>query len=429
MSSPTPPAVPNLYDSAIFSAPTTDERLNELAQLFIALGRGLHEVGQPAHKVERTLVRVAERFGVPLQILVMPTGHFLSILRDGEPLTFVLRMNLGMVDLNRLSQLIAVSDGLINGSLGVDGSTRPYRQDHERQLPAQQTGDRGGLRLERGAVLGFFGGGWQELAISTCVGIVVGVIAALMNRRRNAGRTFELVAAAAAALLAGSADELFGAYGGWIPLAAGLIVLLPGISLVDSLEELANGQLTAGGSRLAGVGVVFLSLTFGAVIGYAVAELWPTIHDVEPHHLPEWCIGPALLVVAIGSLLRFRACWRDWWVILIASALALVGSRLGKQYVGELAGPFLAASALGLAGNLYARVSGGAAELMIVPGIALLVPGSVGYQSMEAFLGQDTAHGVETAFQMFLIGIALVAGLLFSNAMISDRNHSSTAAR
>ena len=132
----------------------------------------------------------------------------------------------------------------------------------------------------------------------------------------------------------------FGAYGGWIPLAAGLVVLLPGIALVDALEELASGQLTAGASRMANVGVVFLSLTLGAVTGYQLAALWPKIHDVEPAHLPEWFILPALLVVAIGSALRFRARASDYWLMLAASTTALVGSRLGKAYVGELAGPF-----------------------------------------------------------------------------------------
>jgi len=245
-----------------------------------------------------------------------------------------------------------------------------------------------------------------------------------MARLRRGGRPFELVAAAAAAFVAGSADEILGAYGGWIPLAAGLIVLLPGIALVDALEELANGQLTAGASRLAGVGAAFLTLTFGAITGYAGAEVWPTIRDVEPTHLPEWFVLPALLAVAVGSTLRFRARTRDGWIILGASALALVGSRFGTAYVGHLAGPFLAAALLGMAGNLYARFSHRAAELIVVPGIALLVPGSVGYRSLECLLSQDTTDiGVANAFDMFLIGIALVAGLLVSNSLVSERNH------
>ena len=413
--------IPSLYDSAISEALLRDARLNEIAQLLLALGRGLHEVGQPAHKVERTLVRVAERFQVPLEVLVMPTGQFLSILGDEGPITFVVRMKPGAVDLDRLSQLMLVADRLIDSSLAPPAAKALIDELMSRAR------ERNSLALAAAYVLSaapfsvFFNGGWRELVVSICEGLVVGLIAVFMFRRGRHGRPFEFVAAAAAAFIAGSADELLGAYGGWVPLAAGLIVLLPGIALVDSLEELASGELTSGSSRLAGVGVTFLALTFGAVIGYAASDIWPTIKSIEPVHMPEWAIAPALLVVTVGSMLRFRARTSDWWVILCASALALVGSRLGAHYIGPLAGPFLAALLLGIAGQTYARYGRRAAELVIVPGIALLVPGAVGYQSVEALLSQDVEHGVGTAFNMFLIGTALVAGLLFGNALVGER--------
>ena len=46
---------------------------------------------------------------------------------------------------------------------------------------------------------------------------------------------------------------------------------------------------------------------------------------------------------------------------------------------------------LGIVGNLYARYSRRAAELLIVPGIALLVPGAVGARSLECAV--EPGHG------------------------------------
>jgi uncharacterized membrane protein YjjP (DUF1212 family) len=414
--------VPSLYDSAIAEAFSPDAKLNEVTQIVVALGRALHQVGQPAHKVERTLVRVAERFHVPLEVFVVPTGQFLSFHREQGPVTFVLRINPGPVALDRLSRLMSVADRLVDGSLAPLAAKAHLDQIAQEEKPRSSLTTASYYVLSAAPFSIFFGGGWTELIVSTCVGLTVGLIAAIMARFGRSGRPFELVAAAAAAFIAGSADEIFGAYGGWIPLAAGLIVLLPGIALVDSLEELANGQLTAGASRLAGVGVVFLALTFGSIVGYSAAEMWPKVHSVEAVHLQEWFILPALLVVAVGSTLRFRARFSDVWLILGASTLALVGTRLGTAYIGHLAGPFLAAAMLGVVGNLYARYSRRAAELLIVPGIALLVPGSVGARSLECLLSQDTAMlGVADAFDMFLLGIALVAGLLFSNSLVGER--------
>jgi uncharacterized membrane protein YjjP (DUF1212 family) len=419
------PKQESLYDSAITQSISRDTNLNEVVRLLVALGTALHQMGQAAHKVERSLVQVAERFQVPLQAFILPTGHFLSIHRAEGPITFVLRMKPSAVDLDRLSQVMLVADRLIDGSMTPVAGEAKIAKIMQTAIPRGFLPTVAAYTLSAAPFSVFFGGGWQELIVSTCVGLAVGILAFVMERYRRAGRPFELIAAAAAAFIAGSADEIFGAYGGWIPLAAGLVVLLPGIGLVDALEELANGQLTAGASRLANVGTVFLALTLGSVTGYQLAEIWPKIHDAEPAHSPEWFLLPALLVVAVGSLLRFRARASDFGIILGASIVALVGSRFGKTYVGELAGPFLAATLLGIAGNLYARFSRRAAELVIVPGIALLVPGSIGYRSLEAFLSQDTDHGVDSAFQMFLVGIALVAGLLFSNSLLGERNAAS----
>src|SRR5262245_66593719 len=61
---------------------------------------------------------------------------------------------------------------------------------------------------------------------------------------------------------------------------------------------------------------------------------------------------------------------------------------------------------------------GAAAELFVIPGLAVLVPGSIGLRSMASLLEAHTASvGVTSAMQMFLIAMALVAGLLFGNSI------------
>jgi uncharacterized membrane protein YjjB (DUF3815 family) len=125
----------------------------------------------------------------------------------------------------------------------------------------------------------------------------------------------------------------------------------------------------------------------------------------------------ALLVVAVGSTVRFRARPIDVGSALAASAIALVGSNLGSYWLGQFAGPFVAALFLGLAANAYAAISRQPAALMTVPGLALLVPGSFGVRSMAALLNEQTTLGVDTAFHMFLAAMALVTGLLVSNSL------------
>jgi uncharacterized membrane protein YjjB (DUF3815 family) len=86
-----------------------------------------------------------------------------------------------------------------------------------------------------------------------------------------------------------------------------------------------------------------------------------------------------------------------------------------------MAGPFLAALLLSLAGQIYARGSRRPAEIVVVPGMAVLVPGSVGIRCISALLGSDPVAGVQNGFQMFVIAMALVAGLLAGNALLRAR--------
>jgi uncharacterized membrane protein YjjB (DUF3815 family) len=55
------------------------------------------------------------------------------------------------------------------------------------------------------------------------------------------------------------------------------------------------------------------------------------------------------------------------------------------------------------------------------PGIILLVPGSVGYQTL-AYLAQRNVHsGTETAILLVTLLVALVAGLLFGDLLVAPR--------
>jgi uncharacterized membrane protein YjjB (DUF3815 family) len=55
------------------------------------------------------------------------------------------------------------------------------------------------------------------------------------------------------------------------------------------------------------------------------------------------------------------------------------------------------------------------------PGLLILVPGAIGYTSLTAMIENNTIRGVELAFSMSVIGVALVGGLLLANQVISPK--------
>jgi uncharacterized membrane protein YjjB (DUF3815 family) len=164
-------------------------------------------------------------------------------------------------------------------------------------------------------------------------------------------------------------------------------------------------------------------MTFGAMVGLTLIAFDPSEPPAtETTAVAHWWLIPALAVVAVGSTIRFRATWRDLPVAFLGSGIALVGAELGKHWLGAFLGPFVAAFFLGAAANVFANSVGRPAQLLSVPGLALLVPGSFGVRTMSALLSDQTTLGVETAFYMFVTAMALVGGLLFSNAIFRQRS-------
>ncbi|HTU24759.1 MAG TPA: threonine/serine exporter family protein [Pirellulales bacterium] len=395
---------------------------NAKIDLLLALARALHTVGLPAHRLEAQLLRSASRLDVSLQIMSMPPGQLLSFDGQAAPLTYLLRTQAGRVDLWAWTQLHKLCRQLDRGNIEVAAARRRLDEIEQPQGGWGRLPTVAAYVLSGGAFAIFFGAGTIELWAALAVGLAVGCVAVALRRVRASSRLFELAAALAAGLIVGSVDVPLGAFAEWVPLAAGLIILLPGIMLVDATEELAQGYLVAGSARMAGVGVVFLAMTIGVMMGWHLAELIPgSAMTKEPKPLAEWTWIPALAVVALGSTIRFGARLADYGWILLGSAVALSATRFGTNTLGPVCGEFFGAFVLGLTARLAARWRDITAELVIIPGLALLVPGSLGVKTFSSLLDQDPYVAVQSGFQMFLVAMALVAGLLFSDSLAGEK--------
>ena len=120
------------------------------------------------------------------------------------------------------------------------------------------------------------------------------------------------------------------------------------------------------------------------------------------------------MVAGLGFVVVLRAEPRDApWIVLIGS-LGMLGGRAGAATLGVELGTFAGALAVGLASSFYERRTRRPAAVVLVPGILLLVPGSVGFRGLTSLLEREAVAGVETIFSMILTAVALVAGMLIA---------------
>ena len=137
----------------------------------------------------------------------------------------------------------------------------------------------------------------------------------------------------------------------------------------------------------------------------------------------------ALLLAPLGLAVLLRAPRTEIpWIVAIG-AVGYFAGRLGAEMLEPEVGMFVGALAVGLASGLYERLRRLPGSIPLVPGILMLVPGSIGYRSLTALLAEEVVPGIQTAFRMLLVAASLVAGLLIAAALTVERRDRSAGRR
>ncbi len=388
----------------------------------VKMGRALHGYGTPAHRLEAALAKISTRLGVDAQFFATPTGLFAWFDEGGVRQTVLVRVESVDVDLEKMVLLDELADSVVDGrvkaadAIGQIDRIVAAPPRYGRALTALCYG------LASATSARFIGGGWREIAAATLIGIVLGFWASIVGRRPRHARVFEPLAGAFATVVAVLASAYIPPVSVFMTTLAGLIVLIPGLTVTIAVSELATRNLVSGATRLVGAGLLFLMLGFGIVIGGQLVRLLPaTPLDAQPIPLPTWTELVAFAITPFALAVIFKARPREFALVALGAVLSFGGARAGSLLFGPQLGVSLGAFLLGVGSNLSARWNDRPSAVHTVPGLMLIVPGSVGFGSISSFLSENVVTGVEAAFRMSIIAVALVTGLLLANAVVRPR--------
>ncbi len=404
--------------------PTTAQpyESSRYATLVLSLGRALLRVGSPAHRLEAAMQIMAERLGLTAEFFSTPTA-LIATLGDGEQQqTYLARVEPGSTDLGKLAELTEIMDQLAGGLVDPQAAHQKVCEIDRR--PAQYQGFRLliAYMLVSGGACTLIGGGWREALLAAALGGVTGASVMLLWQRAELTHLLKPLSAGLVTLL-GSLWCGFDPQTALMPaVIAGMIALIPGMDLTAATRELATGHQVSGAARLASTIVVFALLTVGLAFGaWLATRIIGPLPPVAPSILPQWLLPIGVISAALGFVALFQAHWRDGWLILSACLLAWLGSGFGSLLGTPVLGAFSGALMIGMAGNLFSRWTRRPASILQLPGLILLVPGSIGMRSLSTLIGQDVIAGIETALLAGMIAVALATGLILANAMIPPR--------
>ena len=124
-----------------------------------------------------------------------------------------------------------------------------------------------------------------------------------------------------------------------------------------------------------------------------------------------------------GLAIVFQARPRRAVILLVSCVVGWVAVRTAREIGGAELAPVIAAAAVGMLGNLYARFRRRPTLAIVLPGLALLLPGSLGFRGMQGIITSDTIAGLNTAISALVVAASIAAGLLVANAVLPSPRH------
>ncbi len=366
---------------------------------------------------------MADRLGLRAEFFSTPTALVVSLGDGSKQQTFLARSDPGSANLSKLADLTDVMDELAAGTIDPEEA-----DERVRAIDAAPARYGPGLELLGFVALALgvshlIGGGLRETLLAGVLGVITGLTVLWLRRHADQSRLITPIAAAVISF-AGTLWCGFDPQTALMPaVIAAMVALLPGMDMTTASRELATGHLVSGASRMAFAMMVFALLAFGLVTGSVLGQaLIGSVEAVNPSPRPDWLPPISVVVASLGLMLLNQAQQRDWIWILFACVVAWAGASLGSWLGAPVIGAFIGALAVGLTGNLFVHFTGRPGSILHIPGLILLVPGSIGLRSLTALLGDDVLSGIETAMLAGIIAVALATGMILASILMPPKN-------
>lgn len=393
---------------------------HEPVGFMLRLIKALHTYGVPSYELERLMTNVADQLGYGLQATVVPTSITMTFIQDEDkPRTYVIRSNSGEVNVDKLSRTIDVAYAVINDEITTEQGAKELTEITNSAPLHSKSWMILCFMLVSTAICRIFGGGIPEIITASVTGLVVGVFVNVGGlRSETVSNLMPALSAFLATLISFAFNYWIGLSSTYIPVVSGIIVLVPGMMLTIAMAELATQNLVSGTARLLGSVVIFIQMIFGVAIGAQLAALFfgeASITTMIDHQLPRWTVWIAILVSSWSLMMLFQVRSRHLPWIIITTASSFFVSRWAGAELGAATGAFFGALTVGVFANLAYRIKQVPTAAVMMPGFIILVPGSVGFRSLTEILDHNIIGGLESAFNMIIVGISLITGLLISS--------------
>lgn len=393
------------------------------ANILLKICKAISEAGAPAHRLENYMQIISEKFNLEASFFAMPTAVLASIGADEyNQRSYMIKTNPNDINLKTLHTINEVINQLENDEINIDQALDEIKTITNQPAPYPDWLIALCFGIVGGGFTTIFSGSWYDVVVASFLGLITGIITIYSAPYQYLSQLLTPLASMMVGVSAVAINHYWQTIDHFLVSLAGLIILVPGLGITVAMRELSTGHLVSGSSRMAGAVTTLFLLSFGLALGYLIAQaLFGETAVNKLPAVPEWFSYFALVMTALSFSVLFKARLQDTVWIFLSIVLAYAGSGLIGLWVEQPFKSLVAVMVVSVAGNIYSRISSNPASVMQIPGIILLVPGSIGFNSLSAMYTNDTITGVQAAFNAVLIAVAISVGLLVGNLLVPPK--------
>jgi uncharacterized membrane protein YjjP (DUF1212 family) len=390
---PTSRSTPLTSDGGVTEPVVPDAaQVEEVAHLSLLVGRLLLLNGADTAQVEAAVARFAAAFGCEAHLMVSYEALLLTIVAGNHFRTKigsrVPAMNVGMTAVAAVNRLVDDAEsgwrGLAEARAALD-AVEHQAPEYGRWLVVVALG------LTAASLSRLFGGDWPTFAATWLAGAAATWLRQELGQRHFNPIVIPFAAAWLGGIIGGGA-VLLGASGTpSLCLVAPGMILVPGVPLINGVQDMIRNHMTLGISRLGFAGLVTTAIAFGLFV--ATVATGVTIPVEEPTRaiaIPQDAVFSAL--AALGYAFLFNVPARVAWACVVCGVASHTTRTLCVHLgIDIIAGTLIGALAAGFLAQGFARYFHAPAAAFAFPGVVAMVPGAYAFRAVLGSL--QIAHG------------------------------------
>jgi uncharacterized membrane protein YjjB (DUF3815 family) len=211
-------------------------------------------------------------------------------------------------------------------------------------------------------------------------------------------------------------------------IAAGITVLLSGLSVVGSVQDAISGYYVTAAGRAAEVGLLSAGLLAGVVLGLKLGVAFAlTLDPAAPVSADLGQFGICTFAAATAAAMYGLATYAPVRSLLAAGLAggigwAVYGALTLYAHFGPVVSTGVAATFVGIATGIARRGTGLHSHVIVLAGIIPLLPGLTAYRGFYQLAVQGVVDGLVTVLLALAIGLALAAGVALGNFVARPRS-------